>query len=689
MEREKIYICLANVEHDPSIVMFFQWKLYGIELERLARLKHCIIPEESNEFIKKQYFYRWLDYLFSIIWNYENFTIIWLGINIDENYFIDYPFIYSVYQNWRYLNNTDFLQPYWFFEEHHLLHGMSSYFSSSFCDSAILVLDSSWYDGEGWLNGINMTQSIYYGENRKIQFIEGMEVDEGIGIYGVGATYEMISDLIWLESWSVMGLSAYGDKNRFSDIELFSYLWKDVYFFKKGIQLHEMKEYLIQLYKIAQWDYKKKEDDITASIFADIAAHLQFHTEKAIRYLWNRAQILTQSKNICIAWWVGLNVLANTILLQECGFENIFVQSAVWDQWIALWWLYFLYYIIENEDNSQKGKIHYFPNIGKNYSVHVFQEVINNVSDLIEVIPYNPEIVVNNLIENKIIWCFHGSSEFWPRALWYRSILASPMLRENNLWVNTIKSRENWRPLAPIMLEEYFQEYISVQIKSPYMTLSSVVLPSKISFLAGVTHVDWTVRYQTVNKNENPRIHELISIFYKKTWVPALINTSLNVKSEPIVETPQEAMNLFLSTHLDALIFGDFFITKKHKKIQEECVFHFSENLLKICIDSQEKRVEYLRKWKQFSHLLFSDIDVAFTFSFHNRFSYKLYLWWNNYIVHIYFDQKKEGRYFSYKNISYNFSWDLNSSDMKLQQCIKNMNYIIIKYYEILHQLIS
>jgi len=174
------------------------------------------------------------------------------------------------------------------------------------------------------------------------------------------------------------------------------------------------------------------------------------------------------------------------------------------------------------------------------------------------------EIVVDALLENKIIGWFQGRSEFGPRALGNRSILANPTIKDNKDYINEkVKHRESWRPYAPIMLEEYLHDWYDIPKKSsPYMLFNATILPEKDGQVPAVTHVDGTARVQTVTKELNKPIFQLLTEWNKKTNVPILLNTSFNVGGEPIVESPEDAIKTFKGSNIDVLVMGNYIVTK-------------------------------------------------------------------------------------------------------------------------------
>jgi len=338
-----------------------------------------------------------------------------------------------------------------------------------------------------------------------------------------------------------------------------------------------------------------------------------------------------------------------------------------------------LYHILK--ENNFNKKIEFHPNMWKIYNDKDINLKFKKYVDKINIINYDVDFITNKLINNKIIGVFNWGSEFGPRALWHRSILSSPINKINNYRTNVIKSREKWRPLAPIILEEDFSKYLEENFNSPYMTLSSKVKKDELNNIKGVVHIDNTVRYQTVNSNSNELIYNILKNFKEKTGVSVLINTSLNVKTEPIVETPNEAIRLFLSTDLDYLIIWKYILEKKQKYLEYK--FDYDNNLFTILFDDVYERKTYLIIREYLEKIFFKNMDIGFSFIKKYKCSYILEI--NNIKVNInflYFQNNSNlWYYFKHKNISYNFSWNNIVFDSNLDTILKKINYIIINNY--------
>jgi len=275
----------------------------------------------------------------------------------------------------------------------------------------------------------------------------------------------------------------------------------------------------------------------------------------------------TKEKNLCLGGGVALNGVANYRILKEGPFENIFIPPSPGDGGSAIGCAQYAYFshlkntrsVEQNSSLRIKNSVYLGPQYS-NEEIETFLKENNIPFKKLENSHLLKETV--SLISNeKVVGWYQGRMEWGPRALGNRSILADPRNPEMKDILNEkIKHREKFRPFAPSILEEYVSDYFEIDVPSPYMLLvAKVKQPDKIP---AVTHVDGTGRLQTVSKESNPLYYNLINEFYSLTNVPVLINTSMNVKGEPIVNTPQETFNMLLKTGMDFLVMGNFLISK-------------------------------------------------------------------------------------------------------------------------------
>lgn len=384
-----------------------------------------------------------------------------------------------------------------YYIDHHQSHAAYAFLSSKYKESDILAID-----GRGW----NYT-CIFIDKNHNI-----IDLSEHLPI---GRMWNKVSRWLGfplLGAGKLMGLSAYGQ-----------------YCDEIHLHLHYVDSDRESAYQKFLHDrlreYKKE----------DVAATLQQITIEMIQ---DYVLPLQTSNNICVAGGVAYNGYMNEMLTRH--YKNVYVPPAVGDEGQALGT-----YMHANYNLNKKIHI---PNV---YRGREYEYKGNEVVDYKE--------VAQAIADGKIIGWYQGRSESGNRALGNRSILADPRNPNIKDIINsTIKMREDFRPFAPSVLEEHYQEYFDTNQPSPYM---SRIVPVKSDKIPGVTHIDGTARIQTVNRNQNERFYDLINEFYKITGIPMLLNTSFNCQ-EPIVETPEDAINTFNRTQLDLLVIHDYILRK-------------------------------------------------------------------------------------------------------------------------------
>jgi len=296
----------------------------------------------------------------------------------------------------------------------------------------------------------------------------------------------------------------------------------------------------------------------------DLAWRVQDDTEKVLlaRARWLRET--TGAKNLCMAGGVALNCVANGRIAREAGFDNVWIQPAAGDDGIAIGCAYYGHMAIQRKPRSFVMK---HANLGVDYSDKDVHELINRrFVRLVTKTTSSKNICADTarlLSEGQIVGWFQGRSEFGPRALGNRSILADPRKPEMKDRLNKrVKHRQSFRPFAPIVLAERAAEIFEGGQQSPFMMLAESVRPNWRERIPAIVHVDGTARLQTVRQEDNPILHALLKEFEALTGVPVLLNTSFNVKGEPIVETPGNALACFLGTGIDYLVLHDLLITK-------------------------------------------------------------------------------------------------------------------------------
>tara|TARA_Y100000590_G_scaffold452227_1_gene594934 strand:+ start:822 stop:3050 length:2229 start_codon:yes stop_codon:yes gene_type:complete len=451
---------------------------------------------------------------------------------------------------------------------HHLAHAASVFYTSGFDDSAILIVDGNGTDLE--------TNSFFEGKNKKIKLVDKYKAR------GIGSVYGMITNhclnLGTGGEGKTMGLAPFGNKGKpvldFSQVNLkgivtdYSNIIKrmphsDILSFNKNIDIDK---FTIHLKK------RKKSENIMKGNWKRIAYDLQCEAERCVIHLGKEIEKKVKSKNICIAGGVALNSVANQKLFEATNFKNIFVYPACSDAGIpfglAVWAFYNCPEII---DNPQKTK--QLPNAytGKTYSSNSIKSLLTKYKINHEKI--NLSKVAKYLSERKIVGWFQNGSEYGPRALGNRSILADSRDPKMKDFVNNrVKHRENFRPFAPAVLIEDYKKFFKLKNPSPFMLLVAKVI--KPNLIPSVTHIDGTARVQTISKKQNLIFYNLIKEFKKITGIGCILNTSFNDAGDPIVETPVDALITFLSTDIDYLILGNYIIkaNKINQKIKKQLI---------------------------------------------------------------------------------------------------------------------
>jgi len=418
-----------------------------------------------------------------------------------------------------------------FYVKHHLSHASSTFRTSGFRKSNILVMDG---------RGENESSSLFVGSQNKIELIRKFPVNKSLGFL-----YSYISQIIGfgpMDSGKTMALASYGKINRkYSIIKI---LKDDFIIDYKKLSLIEKnfgrKKYLIKYHK-------------------DLAATLQFDLEKLSLKFVEMLYENTGYKKLCLAGGVAHNCKMNGKLLNSSLVKDIFVFPACDDSGTSLGAALEIGYLHGINCNIELSHTYY----GPEYSNEEIESVLKKLNIAYEF--YNDiEGIVSELIsKGKIIGWFQGRMEFGPRALGNRSILADPRKKEINIKLNDIKHREEWRPLAPSILEEHMKKYFINSYSSPFMNLSFDVRKEKVKYIPSAIHVDGSARVQTVGKKTNKRYYKLIKEFKKLTGVPILLNTSFNDKGQPIVRTPEDAIKTFQRMKLDNLAIGNYLISKQ------------------------------------------------------------------------------------------------------------------------------
>ena len=472
------------------------------------------------------------------------------------------------------------------FSEHHYSHAASAFFPSPFEKAVILTLDGV---GE-WA-----TTTVGIGEKNKLNILKEIHFPHSVGLLYSAFTY-YIGFKVNSGEYKVMGLAPYGEP-KYKNLIL-----------EKLIDLKEDGSFRLQMkyfnYATGLTMTNKKFSDLfgcpvrnpdsdpLTQFHMDIAASVQAVIEEIILKLTKSIAKEYNIDNLCLAGGVALNCVANGKILKEKVFKNIWIQPAAGDAGGSLGAaLVFWYNELKKDRKIEKKDQMKGSYLGPKFSNETIESDLKSLESNYEKFSEDEliKIIANDLNNQKTIGWFQGRMEFGPRALGCRSILADARSEKMQKQLNLkVKFRESFRPFAPSILSEDLQKWFEIEVESPYMLLVSEIKKSlqlpmskndknlfgieklniKRSSIPAVTHVDYSARIQTVHKETNPRYYKLLQQFKKITNCPVLVNTSFNVRGEPIVCTVKDAYNCFMSTNLDVLVCENFILYKeKQKKI--------------------------------------------------------------------------------------------------------------------------
>ena len=477
------------------------------------------------------------------------------------------------------------------FTEHHLSHAASAFYPSSFCEAAILTIDGV---GE-W-----STASIGIGDQNNITIKKEMHFPHSVGLLYSSFTY-FLGFKVNSGEYKLMGLAPYGNstdsqtqsyiniiKSNLVDIKNDGSMWLNQSYFNYATGLKMIKE--------KKWESlfgftKRQEDSKISQEHCNLALAVQQIIEEIIIKMAKEAKRITGANNLCMAGGVALNCVANGKLIKEGLFDNIFIQPAAGDAGgalgaaLAISYMYFDVNRAVNKENDQMN----FAYLGPEFSdkevmnINKKQKAVYNHYDSFDKLT---EYIATKIASGSVVGWFQGKMEFGPRALGNRSIIANAKSAEMQKKLNLkIKKRENFRPFAPSILIEDSQEYFDIETTSPYMLMVAklnsdkrnnipedyqhLTLWEKLYYprseLQSVTHVDFSSRLHTVSKESNVKYWKLINTVKKVTGIGAVINTSFNVRGEPIVCTPLDAYRCFMNTEMDYLVINNFVYNKKEQ----------------------------------------------------------------------------------------------------------------------------
>ncbi len=448
--------------------------------------------------------------------------------------------------------------------QHHMSHAASAFLVSPYDEAAIISADGV---GE-WT-----TTAWGVGRGTDIQFHKEIRFPHSIGLLFSAITAYLgfrVNDA----EWKVMGLAPYGEPTLVDK-------FRQIVDIRDDGSFHLDMRYFAHTYSTERMFNRRWEEHFGApqrpretelnDFHRDIAHSGQKVVEEIMVKMASHVQRTTGMKNVCIAGGVGLNCVANWRIFQECGFDNIFIQPAAGDSGGALGAAFYTYNSVLRKPRTFTMEHAYW---GPQFSDDEIAAAVIDRHDVPHERCRSEDELIDRtarlIADGQVVGWFQGRLEFGPRALGARSLLADPRSDRMKDIINAkVKFREAFRPFAPAVLKERAHEYFDMPagMDAPYMLLVPSVRPEAREKIPAVTHQDGTGRVQTVTEEHNPRYYRLIRRFGDLTGVPVLINTSFNVRGEPIVCTPQDAYHTFLNTGIDALVMGSFIVTEKPKPV--------------------------------------------------------------------------------------------------------------------------
>lgn len=433
--------------------------------------------------------------------------------------------------------------PYrWHFVEHHLAHAASAFLASPFESAAVLVLDG---------RGERATTSYSVGHGDRLKRLGQVNMPHSLGLlYEEVTTY--LGFLHSSDEYKVMALASFGQPRYVSE-------------FRKVIHLDDNGLYTIAPLRLEEWFGPPRQRGGSVTQFhLDLARSLQLTLEETVLQIVAALQRRTHADALCLAGGVALNCVMNARLRDEGPFKQIWVQPAAGDAGTALGaalWIDARERQLLGDPPRQRYPMeHAF--LGPGYSDNEIEDFLRWAKTPYRRLTSVAEEAADLLAQEKILGWFQGRMEFGPRALGARSILASPLQASMQARLNEIKDREDFRPVAPVVLEEEAAHWFVNATVSPFMLFVYEVRPEQADRIPAVRHIDGTARIQTINRQQHPLYYEVLKAFQARTGVPVLVNTSFNTRGEPIVCTPRDAVECFWTSPLDALVIGSFLLEK-------------------------------------------------------------------------------------------------------------------------------
>ncbi|MFA7098012.1 MAG: carbamoyltransferase C-terminal domain-containing protein [Gammaproteobacteria bacterium] len=431
--------------------------------------------------------------------------------------------------------------PAWHFVDHHLAHEASAFLPSPFASAAILTLDG---------RGERATTTYAQGEGTHIERLGQVDMPHSLGLL-----YEQVTDYLGFlhssDEYKVMALASFGRPRHVEE-------------FRALVQMGDHGGYTTQAPRLEErFGPRRARGAPVTQRHKDIACSLQAVLEETVFALADWLHATTRAVHLCMAGGVALNCVLNGKLRRRGPFREIWVQPAAGDAGTALGAA--LWVDATMRDDAHRRYAMHDTFLGPEYGEREIEAFLRRAQ-----LPYRrlddiAQQTAELLAQDRIIGWFQGRMEFGPRALGARSILASPLSAAMQARLNELKDREDFRPVAPVVLEEEARHWFVGCGSSPFMLFVYQVAPDKAPRIPAVLHVDGTARVQTIDRAQHPLYYDLLKAFHARTGVPVLVNTSFNTRGEPIVCTPRDALECFWTSPLDALVIGPFMLEKESR----------------------------------------------------------------------------------------------------------------------------
>ncbi len=426
----------------------------------------------------------------------------------------------------------------WHFVEHHVAHAASAFLASPFDRAAVMTLD-----GRGEI----ATTSYGRAAGTSMEMVGQVDMPHSLGLL-----YEEVTGHLGFlhssDEYKVMALASFGKP---------AYLDE----FRQIIDLQGNGQYTIGPRRLAErFGPARQRGGPLEQRHYDVAHSLQVALEETVLELARWLHATTKEPNLALAGGVALNCVMNARLRDRGPFQQVWVQPAAGDAGTALGAA--LWVDLQQRQGAPRCYRMDHAFLGPDYDDKQIKTFLDWTGVAYRKLENVAEETADLLVEDKIIGWFQGRMEFGPRALGARSILASPLAAEMQERLNNIKDREDFRPVAPVVLEEDAADWFQGAMASPFMLFVFDVCADKAERIPAVRHVDGTARVQTVNRRQNAVYYDLLQAFKRRTGVPVLVNTSFNTRGEPIVCTPRDAVESFWTSPLDALVIGSYLLEK-------------------------------------------------------------------------------------------------------------------------------